>query len=98
MLRSTGFCNVRTVWQLERRGMFHGYSPRHGSDAANLIQQYGEADVRATMDSVCGSSIAAADALTALKALTIEDFGNVKQTLAEQRSKQWHQVERWNTP
>ena len=37
MLRSCGFCGVKTVSNALRRGMFHGFSPREGKDVETLV-------------------------------------------------------------
>lgn len=97
MMEACGFCAVRTTFTGCGRGIFHGYSPAHGSDVDRVVQTFGEEAVKDTHLETLGRS-GQDDIRAALRGLSISEFGLVKQALAERRSKRWHQVERWKQP
>jgi hypothetical protein len=95
MLRSCGFCGVKTVSNALRRGMFHGFPPRQGEDVEVLLRAYGRTLVASICTQVVGRQTTEAEVLDTLREMTIVDFGRVRQGVAEARSKHWHQGDRW---
>lgn len=92
MLRSAGFCHVQTVQDTWTRGIFHGFSPKHGADVARFRQKYPAAVVEEACRIVSG------DQRLELSDLTVAQFGRLKQAAAELTAKQWHRHDRWTAP
>jgi hypothetical protein len=96
MLRSCGFCAVRTVAARRARGVVHGFAPRHGDDVANMIRRYGTERVAAQSARCFDWPADAAGIEPRLRQASIPQFATLRQALAESASKQWHQHERWS--
>lgn len=95
MLQSCGFCGVKTVYSKFGRGVFHASSPKNENDAEQLIAQFGTDPVSRVCASVLNSDVSSADLASTLKGCSITKFAKIRQLVAEARSKQWHQVDRW---
>jgi tRNA (mo5U34)-methyltransferase len=77
MMRTCGFCAVRTAYSGWDRGIFHGFGPGSGTDAAELAARYDAAILRRALEKVVGLES------RELKTLTIREFAAVKQMAAE---------------
>jgi len=95
MLRSCGFCGVKTVSSTSNRGVFHGFSPAEGDDVERLIERVGPSLVAQAATEVLGRQIDAGSLAGALRAASIPDFGRIRQAAAELKAKDWHQRGRW---
>lgn len=89
MLRSCGFCNVRTVDSTSSRGIFYGFSPEHGDDVTTIQEKYPEEIIREALRLAVGND------RVGLRSLTVTQFGKVKQQAAELIAKKWHRGDRW---
>ena len=96
MLRSSGFCDVKTVARRRARGVIQGFSPRHGADVPELERNYGSAEVARHLNAILGESNSEASLESRLRSLSIPQFAMLRQTLAEDRSKRWHQHDKWS--
>lgn len=95
MLRAVGFCGVKTLSTVYRRGVFHAFPPGYGDDVDKLISRYGEHAVAQAWNDVLGKTIELEAIPLALRGLSVVQFGEIKQVLAESAAKKWHQVDRW---
>ena len=95
MLRSCGFCGVKTVSSANNRAVFHGFSPDVGNDVDQLIERAGASAVVPAATEVLGRAVEAANLATVLKRTSITEFGRIRQAALEIKAKQWHQHERW---
>ena len=95
MLRSCGFCGVKTLANEFRRGMFHAFSPAVGDDVEALVRTFGASLVASISAQMVGRTVTDREVTGLLRTLSIVEFGHVRQAVAEARSKQWHQVERF---
>jgi hypothetical protein len=94
MLASCGFCAVKTVSNIERRGVLHAFTPRAGDEPARLVSEYGQDLVTAGVSHVLNRPVAANEVEGMMKKMSVPEFGTLKQHLAEMRAKQWHQKDR----
>ncbi len=90
MLRSCGFCDVKTVDHTWSRGVFHGFSPRHGNDVARFQQDYPGEIIEEAFRRAIGNNRAD------LKTLTVVQFGKLKHEAAVLVAKKWHHHDRWS--
>lgn len=98
MLRSVGFCAVRTFSLRGSRGVFHGFSPRVGQDAERLVAVIGTETIAQAARLVTRREADLPSLLALLRGLSPKDFGAVRQCAYELRAKQWHQEDRWKNP
>jgi tRNA (mo5U34)-methyltransferase len=96
MLRSCGFENVETVWAEGDRAIVRGYHPRLTGAGEALVAKYGAARVADAYAHVTATP-APAQLAQALGALTIREYGRVKQHAIEATAREWHQHTRWTS-
>jgi hypothetical protein len=95
MLRSCGFCNVTTVSAAHRRAVLHAFSPEFSEEGLQIVRQYGEEPVATAYSALTGREVATGAAASAIQGLSTPEFAQLKQQLAEDRARRWHQEERW---
>ena len=94
MLRSCGFCGVRTVCVHRARGVSHGFAPHHGDDVPRLVQTYGPSEVATAATTVLEHPVDPEQAVAELQSAAIFQLAAIRQLLVEQASKQWHEQNR----
>ena len=83
MLRSCGFCSVKQVDKQGWRGIFHGDSPRWGSDVLDLVQSLGSQRVALAYEKETSRSIEGKDVVETLREVSIPQFAAIKQRAFE---------------
>jgi hypothetical protein len=95
MLRLCGFCGVQTFSEVGERGVFHGFSPAQGDDAERAVAAYGRKHVAHAASRVLGQPVGDEQLLQELKGASIPEFGQIRQSAAEARAKEWQHGDRW---
>ena len=83
MLRSCGFCSVKQVDKQGWRGIFHGDSPRWGSDVLDLVQSLGSQRVALAYEEETGCSLEGKEVVETLRKVSIPQFAAIKQRAFE---------------
>jgi tRNA (mo5U34)-methyltransferase len=88
MLKSCGFCDVSTFSSIHGRGVFHAFTPARGDDVSWLLRIVAPSVVARVASSVVGRSIEAASVAEVLRAVSIQEFGRIRQEAAELQAKE----------
>jgi tRNA (mo5U34)-methyltransferase len=95
MVRSCGFCGVKTVHTIAKRAVVHAFHPSQAPDAQELLRECGAEALAKACTQVLGHDVAVAEVPALLRQVSIPVFGKIKHQVAMARGKQFHQVERW---